>query len=202
MIILGVNSVFHESSAAVVVNGRVVASAQEERFNRRKHAKPADVDNAHILPVEAIKFCVEQARISAGDIDSIAYSYDPALRRQTFVPDPFCVEGDWGGVTGEKTFWDSLDRVPEALRTLLGSSAPIEWVRHHLAHAASVYYPFCPRDAARQHQPRPSSFTGRAVGLAARGFRSFRGRFVGWIVGVSMRTGCVVQGAVGSLDWC
>jgi carbamoyltransferase len=148
MIILGVNSVFHESSAAIVVNGRVVASAEEERFNRRKHAKPADVDNADVLPVAAIKFCMEQARVSAADIDAIGYSYDPALRRQTFVPDHLSVEGDWGSVTGENTFWDSLDRVPHALSALLGRRVPIGWVRHHLAHAAAVYHPFCPRDAA------------------------------------------------------
>ena len=148
MIILGVNSVFHESSAALVVNGRVVASAEEERFNRRKHAKPADVDTPHILPAAAIKFCMEQAQISAKDIDAIAYSYDPELRRRTFVPDALSVEGDWGSVTGEQTFWDSLDRVPQALGALLGRRVPIEWIRHHLAHAASVYHPFCPRDAA------------------------------------------------------
>jgi carbamoyltransferase len=148
MIVLGVNSVFHESSAAIVVNGCVVASAEEERFNRRKHAKPADVDNAHILPAAAINFCLDQAGISAQDVDAIAYSYDPELRRRTFVPDHLSVEGDWGSVTGEETFWDSLDRVPQALSALLGRRIPIGWVRHHLAHAASVYHPFCPRDAA------------------------------------------------------
>ncbi len=136
MIVLGVNSVFHESAAAIVVDGHVVASAEEERFNRRKHAKPSDVDTAHILPVSAIKFCLEQAQISAADIDAIAYSYDPALRRRVFVTDHLSVEGDWGSVTGEDTFWDSLDQVPEALDSLLGRRVPIEWLRHHLAHAA------------------------------------------------------------------
>ncbi len=148
MIILGVNSVFHESSAAVVTNGRVVASAEEERFNRRKHAKPADVDTAHILPAAAIAFCMEQAEITADDIDAVAFSFDPALRRTTFAPDRFSIEGDWGSVTGEQTFLASIDRVPDALGRLLGRKVPIEWVRHHLAHAASVYHPFCPRHAA------------------------------------------------------
>src|SRR5439155_15919137 len=61
MIVLGVNSVYHESSAAVVRDGVVLAAAEEERFNRRKHAKPSLVDNADDLPGDAIRFCIRQA---------------------------------------------------------------------------------------------------------------------------------------------
>ena len=56
VIVLGVNSVYHESSAALVRGGQVVAAAEEERFNRRKHGKPALIDNADHLPVESIRY--------------------------------------------------------------------------------------------------------------------------------------------------
>jgi carbamoyltransferase len=89
--VLGVNCVFHESSAALIVDGRVVAAAEEERFNRVKHAKPALVSNADTLPERAIAFCLEQAGIESGEIDLIAVSFDPELRRDTFQADPNAV---------------------------------------------------------------------------------------------------------------
>ena len=66
MIVLGVNSAFHESSAALVCDGRVVAAAEEERFSRCKHGKPARVDNAHQLPVDAIRYCLGAGGIRRG----------------------------------------------------------------------------------------------------------------------------------------
>ena len=50
MNILGINSVFHESSAALLVDGTLVAAVEEERFNRIKHGKSADFDNPHQFP--------------------------------------------------------------------------------------------------------------------------------------------------------
>lgn len=148
MIVLGLNSVFHESSAALVVDGHVVSAAEEERFTRRKHAKAAAVDNAHVLPEESIRFCLAEACIKAADIDRISYSYDPGLRSEKFLIDTMSVPGDWGSQDGENIFVESLSKVPDALREALGADIPITYVRHHLAHAASVYYTSCPRDAA------------------------------------------------------
>ena len=61
MNVLGINSVFHESSAALLVDGKVVAACEEERFNRVKHGKPARIDNPHELPEQAIRFCLDHA---------------------------------------------------------------------------------------------------------------------------------------------
>ncbi len=143
MIILGVNSVYHESSAALVCDGRVLAAAEEERFNRRKHGKPARVDNADELPVDAIAFCLRQAGITGADVDAVAYSFDPQLRRQLFRPDALSRPGDWGSEDGEEAFLAGLDRVPDRLSAALGAdlSGRIRWVPHHVAHAASAYYP-------------------------------------------------------------
>lgn len=143
MRILGLNSVYHESSAAIVVNGQLVAAAEEERFNRRKHGAQARVDNADELPWSAIAYCLAEAGLSAEDLDCVCYSFDPELRRQEFVPDPYACVGGWGDPEGEATFLASVMRVPEALSAGLGADLKrrFRWVPHHEAHAASAYFP-------------------------------------------------------------
>lgn len=148
VIILGINSVFHESSAAIVVDGQVLAAAEEERFTRRKHAKHADIDNAHEMPQQSIDFCLKEAGISSSEIDSVSYSFDPDLRRARFRVDPVSVPGDWGSTYGEHVFQRSLGKVPGSVRVALQADVPVNYVRHHLAHAASAYYPSCPKNAA------------------------------------------------------
>src|SRR5262245_19329223 len=92
MNILGINSVYHESAAALVVDGALVAASEEERFNRIKHGKQSDVDNPHQFPEHAIRFCLDYAGLRGCDIDHVAYSFDPQLRRMQFRaewwPDP------------------------------------------------------------------------------------------------------------------
>ena len=87
MNVLGINSVFHESSAALLVDGKVVAACEEERFNRVKHGKPARIDNPHQLPEQAIRFCLDHAGLKTSDIDRVAYSFDPRLRRAQYRAD-------------------------------------------------------------------------------------------------------------------
>src|SRR5205809_8096740 len=87
MNVLGINSVFHESSAALTVDGKVVAACGEERYNRVKHAKEARVDNPHVLPELAIQYCLDHAGLKASEIDRVAYSFDPRLRRKVYNAD-------------------------------------------------------------------------------------------------------------------
>ncbi|MEY9519892.1 carbamoyltransferase [Bradyrhizobium japonicum] len=143
MNILGINSVYHESAAAVVVDGIVEAACEEERFNRHKHAKPADVCNPHEMPEEAIRSCLRQAGIEAGDVEAVAYSFSPKERRKKFAPDPLSVPGQWGDIHGERTFQSRLDEVAGAVSRVLKRDATdiLHFVPHHLAHAASSYYP-------------------------------------------------------------
>jgi carbamoyltransferase len=69
MKILGISgAVFHDASAALVIDGETVAAAEEERFIRNKHAKGR-------FPLEAAKFCMQQAGIGPGDIDAVAMPY-------------------------------------------------------------------------------------------------------------------------------
>ena len=79
MRILGINAVFHDPAAALVVDGVTVAAAEEERFSRRKHGKAAVPFSTWELPEQAIAFCLEAGGLSPTDVDAVAYSYDPAL---------------------------------------------------------------------------------------------------------------------------
>ncbi len=143
MIVLGINSVYHESAAAIVVDGHVRAAVEEERFNRVKHGKPADVDTADVLPVQSIAFCLNTTGLTPADIDFIAYSFDPARRQSGFQTDFLGRPNDWGTVEGEQLFINGVRRVPVAISELLNRdfTESFEWVSHHLAHAASVYFP-------------------------------------------------------------
>ena len=60
--ILGVNAVFHDPAAALVVDGEMVAAAEEERFSRRKHGKEPVPFSAWELPVEAMRWCLARRR--------------------------------------------------------------------------------------------------------------------------------------------
>ncbi|MCV4567222.1 carbamoyl transferase, partial [Escherichia coli] len=75
---LGINAAFHDSSAALVVDGRVVAAAEDERFTRIKHGKRPVPFTAWELPFHAIDYCLQEAGVTLADVDHVAYSYDPA----------------------------------------------------------------------------------------------------------------------------
>lgn len=137
MNILGINAVFHESSAALMVDGQVVAACEEERFSRVKHAKEAHVDNPQVMPEQAIAFCLDWAGLKASDIDRVAFSFSPEMRKTQFRAEW------WPDPNLEAVFLDHLAMVEEAVGNALGRNARrlIQFVPHHLAHAASVYYP-------------------------------------------------------------
>src|SRR5215216_2053100 len=79
MRVLGINAVFHDPAAALVVDGETVAAAEEERFNRRKHGKLPVAFSTWEVPEQAATWCLAQAGLSAADLDAVAYSYDPTL---------------------------------------------------------------------------------------------------------------------------
>jgi carbamoyltransferase len=132
MRVLGINSVFHDPAAALVIDGVVVAAAEEERFSRRKHGKRPVPFSAWEQPAMAARWCLRQAGLTPADVDLIGFSYDPALVRPAAdmgLDDP----------------WDYLRTVyathaPEFLAEELPGLDPARarFVRHHVAHAASA----------------------------------------------------------------
>src|SRR4051794_40400960 len=134
MRVLGVNAVFHDPAAAVVVDGHVVAAAEEERFSRRKHGKNPVPFSTWELPEAAMAFCLEQAGLRPEDLDAVAYSYDPALASAPSGGDLTAAE--WEGL---RTLY--VERAPLFLKTALPGLDPgkVRFVGHHTAHAASAY---------------------------------------------------------------
>jgi carbamoyltransferase len=131
--VLGVNAVFHDPAAALVVDGVTVAAAEEERFSRRKHGKDPVPFSTWELPVEAAAWCLSRAGIDASDLDAVAYSYDPALAPR---PGPDITADGWEGL---RTLF--AQRAPLFLRTALPGLDPgcVRFVPHHVAHAASAH---------------------------------------------------------------
>jgi carbamoyltransferase len=130
--VLGVNAVFHDPAAALVVDGVTVAAAEEERFTRRKHGKPSVAFSTWELPEQSMRWCLEEAGLAPEDLDAVAYSYDPAL-----ALDPESGAGDpWEGL---RTMY--AERAPLFLMTALPGLDPgrVCFVAHHMAHAASTH---------------------------------------------------------------
>ena len=133
MKVLGVNAVFHDPASAVVVDGEVVAAAEEERFSRRKHGKAPVPFATWEVPEQSAAWCLEQAGIRAEELDAVTYSYDPSLLPP---PGPDVTEDAWEGL---RTLF--AQRAPLFLRTALPGLDPekVRFVPHHVAHAASAY---------------------------------------------------------------
>src|SRR3954454_4457217 len=77
MYTLGINAVYHDSSACLVQDGRVIAAAEEERFTHIKHGKRPIPFSTYELPFHAIDYCLRIAGIHINDIDHFSYSFDP-----------------------------------------------------------------------------------------------------------------------------
>lgn len=140
MYILGVNSVYHESSASIIKDGKLIASAEEERFNRFKHGKELRLDNPNELPLHAIAYCLESAGITLKDVEHVGFSINPDRRLSTYaIPDPVC-PGDWGSKDGETFFYTNILKVEEQMKAM-GFAGEFHMQDHHLCHAASSYFP-------------------------------------------------------------
>lgn len=160
MYTLGINAAFHDSSACLVHDGRVVAAVEEERFTRIKHAKRPVPFSAYELPYHAVDFCLREADIELADLDHIAYAYDPAQRLQGRAASGVTLsfEPSAQPPAGWDSPWEPLlisyilnaprhlvDGVPHHLRERFGKRdrMPYRWhfVDHHLAHEASAFLP-------------------------------------------------------------
>jgi carbamoyltransferase len=128
--VLGINAIFHDPAAALVVDGHTVAAAEEERFSRRKHGKACVPFSTWELPEQAIAWCLRHAGLRPDELDAIGYSYDPAL-----APAPGDITADeWEGL---RTLY--VERAPRFLGSLGLDPGKVRFVAHHVAHAASAH---------------------------------------------------------------
>lgn len=150
MKVLGISAYYHDSAACLVVDGEIVAAAQEERFTRKKH-DPG-------FPACAIEYCLSQARISPAEIDFVVFYDKPFLKFERLLETylAFAPKGFWSFATSlpiwlkDKLFQKSV--IINALKELWGNgtdwSERLLFSEHHLSHAASAFFPSPFEDAA------------------------------------------------------
>jgi len=148
MIVLGISAYYHDSAAAVVRDGDIIAAAQEERFTRKKH------DSS--FPANAVRACLKETGLSAGDVDRVAFYDKPFLKFErlletylAFAPRGFKSFSKAMPVwISEKLFQkDMLLKELAAIESRLGDPDRLLFTEHHYSHAASAYFP-SPFDAA------------------------------------------------------
>lgn len=142
-LVLGINSVYHESAAALVKNGKVICAVEEERFSRLKHGKTAQVSNPDELPWEAIRYCLNG--IDPQTLDAVAFSFEPGKRLDMIEIDPYLVSSSKGFGTewGEILLNQLILGIPKVLSKQMGIPGleqRVHFVPHHLSHAASAFY--------------------------------------------------------------
>lgn len=121
--ILGLHIGLHDSAAALIKNNKIVAMAEQERFSRHKLAERE-------APIDAIRFCLQQANISIKDVEYVALGTDWKYRDSLLdIPN------------NEIDNWIKVDDVERFLpKSIFGKELPsIFYIRHHLAHASSAY---------------------------------------------------------------
>ena len=143
--ILGLSAFYHDSAAALVCGGEIVAAAQEERFSRKK--------NDARFPVEAIAFCLSQAGLAAGELSAVVFYDKPIVKFTRLLETGLAM-----APRGRRTFteilpgWlsEKLDMRGTIRREIpeLSPSCEILFTEHHQAHAASAFYPSPFREAA------------------------------------------------------
>jgi carbamoyltransferase len=137
--ILGVSAYYHDSAAALLVDGEICAAAQEERFTRKKH------DSS--FPMNACRYVLQEAGIDYGDLAAVAFYDKPFLKFERLLETyhAFAPRGFRSFVTAmpvwikEKLFTRRL--LDDELRKLGEAAIPIYYPEHHLSHAASAFYP-------------------------------------------------------------
>lgn len=142
MRILGISAFYHDSAAALVVDGAIVAAAQEERFTRKKH-DPS-------FPANAISFCLKQEAIDISEVDAIVFYDKPLLKFERLLETyyAFAPRGVASFVTAIPVWVKEKLFLKRILYSELGKfegfdkkKAKLLFPEHHLSHAASAFYP-------------------------------------------------------------
>lgn len=141
MRVLGISALYHDSAAALVVDGRIVAAAQEERFTRKKH----DSD----FPQHAIAYCLAEGKVHLEELDYVAFYDKPFIKFErlletylSFAPQGFksfqLAMPVW---LREKLFQKSLLAKELTKISLAFDVSRLTFTEHHLSHAASAFFP-------------------------------------------------------------
>jgi carbamoyltransferase len=147
MLILGISAFYHDSAAALIDDGRIVAAAQEERFTRRKHDAS--------FPENAIAYCLAEAKVTADDLDHVVFYDKPFLKFERLL-ETYIALAPRGFRSfkmsiplwlREKLFQKNLLRDELSKFSEHFDKSRLLFCEHHLSHAASAFYPSPYQDA-------------------------------------------------------
>jgi carbamoyltransferase len=135
--ILGISAFYHDAAAALVVDGEIVAAAQEERFTRKKHDER--------FPEHAVAYCLKEAGLTAEDVDYVGFYEKPYLTFERLLETylAFAPAGFPSFVRALPVWMREKLHVPRLIRKGLGGAYKkrIVFTEHHESHAASAFYP-------------------------------------------------------------
>ncbi len=135
--ILGISAFYHDSAAALVVDGRIVAAAQEERFTRRKHDAG--------FPRHAVDYCLRTAGLTAAQLDHVAFYEKPMLKFERLLETylAFAPAGLTSFFQAAPQWVHEKLQLPRKMNEGLGGAyrRPYVFMEHHEAHAASAFFP-------------------------------------------------------------
>ncbi len=135
--ILGISAYYHDSAAALVVDGEIVAAAQEERFTRVKHD--------HAFPSNAIAYCLSEAGLSSGDLDYVGFYDKPFLKFERILETylAFAPSGFRSFLKAMPLWLRQKLHLPREIRHELDGEYKrrIVFTEHHESHAASAFFP-------------------------------------------------------------
>jgi len=148
--VLGINAVFHDPSAALLVDGEIVAAIEEERLNRRKHGKDCVPFSTWELPAAAMTWCLQRGGLDPSELDAVVYSYEPSLctHENLSIDSPRLGKPGYVSGTTRASYdpWEPLrtmfaERAASFVESTLPGLRPgiVRHVPHHVAHAASAY---------------------------------------------------------------
>ncbi len=142
MKILGISAFYHDSAAALIIDGKIVAAAQEERFTRKKHDQS--------FPKNAIDYCLREGGIAAKDLDMVGFYDKPLLKFErllqsylAYAPRGFRSFSMALPVWLKEKLW-----MRDTIEDALGFEGDVFFTEHHESHAASAFFPSPFQEAA------------------------------------------------------
>jgi carbamoyltransferase len=159
--ILGLSAFYHDSAACVVVDGEIVAAAQEERFTRKKHDAS--------FPALAAQYCLREAGREVADIDYVAFYEKPFRKFERLLETYFAfAPSGFPSFSRALPVWlKDKTRLPQLIRRGLGGAtrAPLVFTEHHESHAASAFFPSPFAEAAIMTLDGVGEWTTTALGV-------------------------------------
>lgn len=135
MNILGISAFYHDSAAALIVDGQIVAAAQEERFTRKKY----DAD----YPQSAVDYCLKTSGLTFDQIDAVVFYDKPWLKFERILETyyAFAPKGAASFRAGLPIWVKEKAMLPRLLRKYIPKNVSLKFSFHHLSHSASAYFP-------------------------------------------------------------